>query len=84
AGQRAGAPTLAVPATGAAVGTTTSALLFSALRVVLEDRVGGRGWLGSVRELQSVCFDTCKECRKVVPVRLRVSDSTPGHLWKKG
>ncbi|CAM9786250.1 unnamed protein product [Ectocarpus sp. 8 AP-2014] len=87
AGQRAGARTLAVavtPATGAAVGTTTSALLFSALRVVLEGRVGGRGWLGSVRELQSVCFDACKECRKVVPVRLRVSGSTPGHLWKKG
>ncbi|CAM9162542.1 unnamed protein product, partial [Ectocarpus sp. 12 AP-2014] len=84
AGQRAGAPTLAVPATGAAVGTTTSARFFSALRVVLEDRVGGRGWLGSVRELQSVCFDACKECRKVVPVRLRVSNSTPGHLWKKG
>ncbi|CAN0030404.1 unnamed protein product [Ectocarpus sp. 6 AP-2014] len=87
AGQRAGARTLAVaftPATGAAVGTTTSALVFSAFRVVLGDRVGGRGWLGSVRELQSVCFDACKECRKVVPVRLRVSDSTPGHLWKKG
>ncbi|CAN0378328.1 unnamed protein product, partial [Ectocarpus sp. 13 AM-2016] len=84
AGQRAGAPALAVPATVAAVRTTTSALLFSALRMVLEDRVGGCGWLGSVRELQSVCFDACKECRKVVPVRLRVSDSTPGHLWKKG
>ncbi|CAN0202145.1 unnamed protein product, partial [Ectocarpus sp. 4 AP-2014] len=84
AGQRAGAPTLAVPATGAAVRTTTSALLFSALRMVLEDRVGGRGWLGSVRELQSVCFDACTECRKVVPVRFRVSDSTPAHLWRKG
>ncbi|CAN0020092.1 unnamed protein product, partial [Ectocarpus fasciculatus] len=86
-GQRAGTPPLEVavtPATGAAVSTTTSAILFPALRVVLEDRVGGRRWLGSVRELQTVCFEACKECRKVVPVRLRVSDGTPDHLWKQG
>ncbi|CAM9608175.1 unnamed protein product [Ectocarpus fasciculatus] len=86
-GQRAGAPPLEVvvtPATGAAVSTTTSAILFPALRVVLEDHVGGSRWLGSVRELQSVCFEACKECRKVMPVRLRVSEGTPDHLWKQG
>eukprot|EP00752_Nemacystus_decipiens_P007940 g7094.t1 len=57
--------------------------LFSALRILMAG-CGGERWLETTLELQCVCFQACKDCRELVPLRLLVSKRTPEHLWKQG